>query len=156
MGRKQRGYSLMELMIVLAATAMLSMGGMRGWQKWQQRQRLEQSARSLLVWLQQQRDEANAFNRERVLVVIRNGELWCLSAEAAAASVCHAPSRRIWMPPWPGVTLAEFTPGLTFFGLRNTAWNGHITLENEAGRRRAVISTWGRIRLCRAGEAGCR
>ncbi|HBM1405832.1 TPA: hypothetical protein LUI38_000613, partial [Salmonella enterica subsp. enterica] len=42
---------------------------------------------------------------------------------------------------------------LAFFGLRNTAWAGHIVLKNAAGEWRLVVSSWGRIRLCERNEA---
>lgn len=39
------------------------------------------------------------------------------------------------------------------FGLRNTAWAGHIRLKNATGEWRVVVSGWGRIRLCERDEA---
>lgn len=155
MNTKQRGYSLMELMMVMALVAALSGSSLYGWRQWQQHQQVVQSSRLLLTWLQQQRDLANAFNRDRTIVVIRDGEGWCLSGEAALVERCSAGGRRVWQPQWPDIELAEITAGLTFFGLRNTARPGRITLESPAGRWRAVVSVWGRIRLCQVGEPAC-
>lgn len=56
-------------------------------------------------------------------------------------------------PDWRDVVLADITPSLAFFGLRNTAWAGHIVLKNAAGEWRLVVSSWGRIRLCERNEA---
>lgn len=145
----------MELVIVMAIAVVLSATGIHGWRQWQQHQRLEQSARLLATWLQQQRDEANAFNHERTIRVIRDGKRWCLSGDISIPEVCSAVGRRVWQPRWQDIDLAEITTGLTFFGLRNTARPGRVTLENPGGRRRAVISVWGRVRLCKVGEAGC-
>ncbi len=50
---------------------------------------------------------------------------------------------------WEEINLAEATPALAFYGLRNTAWPGHIRLQNTAGEWQIVISPWGRIRLCK-------
>lgn len=155
MNNKQRGYSLMELIVVMAIVVGLSGSGLHGWQQWQQHQRLAQSSRLLVTWLQQQRDEANAFNRDRLISIIRDGERWCLSSDMPAQDACRDGGRRVWQPRWPDIELAEMTAGLTFFGLRNTARPGRITLENSRGRRRAVVSVWGRVRLCQVGEAGC-
>ncbi len=155
MNNKQRGYSLMELIVVMAIVLALSSAGLHGWRQWQQHQRLVQSSRLLLAWLQVQRDEANAFNRDSLIMVVREGTRWCLSSDAAQPDACRAGGRRVWQSQWPDITLAEITTGLTFFGLRNTARPGRITLENPSGRWRAVISVWGRVRLCQVGEPGC-
>lgn len=43
-----------------------------------------------------------------------------------------------------------------FFGLRNTAWAGHIRFKNSTGEWWLVVSPWGRLRLCQQGETeGC-
>lgn len=45
---------------------------------------------------------------------------------------------------------------LAFFGLRNTAWAGHIGFKNSTGEWWLVVSPWGRLRLCQQGETeGC-
>lgn len=45
---------------------------------------------------------------------------------------------------------------LAFFGLRNTAWAGHIRFKNSTGEWWLVVSPWGRLRLCQQGETeGC-
>lgn len=59
----------------------------------------------------------------------------------------------VFTPDWRDVVLADITPSLAFFGLRNTAWAGHIVLKNAAGEWRLVVSSWGRIRLCERNEA---
>lgn len=156
MKRQQRGYSLIELMVVMTIVLMLSATGLYGWRQWQQQQQLSNGARLLLVWLQHQRDEAYAFNGERVITLRHEGMSWCLTAEPDLTVGCRRGDRRIWQPPWPQIRVADMTPGLAFYGVRNTAWPGHLTLENDAGRWRAVISVWGRIRLCQEGEKGCR
>lgn len=43
------------------------------------------------------------------------------------------------------------TAGIGFYGLRNSAWAGHILLQSDGGAWRIVVSNWGRIRLCREG-----
>lgn len=59
-------------------------------------------------------------------------------------------------PLWPEVSLSAMTPGLGFYGLRNTAWAGHIRLQSAAGGWNIIVSNWGRIRLCRGEEtASC-
>jgi prepilin peptidase dependent protein A len=47
--------------------------------------------------------------------------------------------------------ISEKTIG--FYGLRNTAQAGHLTLSNAAGTARVILSARGRIRLCSEGKA---
>ncbi len=52
--------------------------------------------------------------------------------------------------------MSDLTPSLAFFGLRNTAWAGHIRFKNSTGEWWLVVSPWGRLRLCQQGETeGC-
>ncbi len=54
------------------------------------------------------------------------------------------------------VEMSDLTPSLAFFGLRNTAWAGHIRFKNSTGEWWLVVSPWGRLRLCQQGETeGC-
>ncbi|SQJ38157.1 prepilin peptidase dependent protein A [Salmonella enterica] len=69
------------------------------------------------------------------------------------ANIVYAIFPFVFTPDWRDVVLADITPSLAFFGLRNTAWAGHIVLKNAAGEWRLVVSSWGRIRLCERNEA---
>lgn len=54
------------------------------------------------------------------------------------------------------VEMSDLTPSLALFGLRNTAWAGHIRFKNSTGEWWLVVSPWGRLRLCQQGETeGC-
>ena len=150
---REHGYTLMETLVTLTLMMILSVGGLYGWQRWQQQQRLWQTAvqvRDFLVFL---RDDANAYNRDRVLRVGQDEAGWCLSAQGEGAD-CTAGSAFTLRPRWPGITLAGVTPGLGFYGLRSTAWAGNLRLQSTAGSWSIVISHWGRIRLCRSDSAG--
>ncbi len=69
------------------------------------------------------------------------------------ANIVYAIFPFVFTPDWRDVVLADITPSLAFFGLRNTAWAGHIVLKNAAGEWRLVVSSRGRIRLCERNEA---
>ena len=133
---REHGYTLMETLVTLTLMMILSVGGLYGWQRWQQ-----------------QRDDANAYNRDRVLRVGQDEEGWCLSAQGEGPA-CASGSPLTLRPRWPGISLAGVTPGLGFYGLRSTAWAGNLRLQSEAGSWSIVISHWGRIRLCRSDSAG--
>ena len=79
------------------------------------------------------------------------------SENAAAQGACTPDAPFVFIPAWRDIDMVEITPSLAFFGLRNTAWAGHIRLKNAAGEWRLVVSSWGRIRLCEGREAeACR
>lgn len=104
-------------------------------------------------YLLQLREDANWRNRDHVINVLREGGTWCLASSATSRASCQPVSPLIFAPLWADVEMADITPSLAFFGLRNTAWAGHIRLKNAAGEWRVVVSGWGRIRLCERDEA---
>lgn len=105
---REHGYTLMETLVTLTLMMILSVGGLYGWQRWQQQQRLWQTAvqvRDFLVFL---RDDANAYNRDRVLRVGQDEEGWCLSAQGEGPA-CASGSPLTLRPRWPGISLAGVT-----------------------------------------------
>ncbi|UNA34368.1 prepilin peptidase-dependent protein [Klebsiella pneumoniae subsp. pneumoniae] len=149
---REHGYTLMETLVTLTLMMILSVGGLYGWQRWQQQQRLWQTAVQVRDFLLFLRDDANAYNRDRVLRVGQDEVGWCLSAEGrgltAPRDILHAAPALAgdhsgWRYAWSG-----------FYGLRSTAWAGNLRLQSAAGSWSIVISHWGRIRLCRSDSAG--
>lgn len=152
---RQRGYTLIETLITLALMLILSAGALYGWQRWQQQQRLWQTASQVRDYLVLLRDDANWHNRNRLLSVGQQANGWCLSALEAPVN-CAAATPFTFLPRWPEVSLSHITPGLGFYGLRNSAWAGHIRLHSAGDSWNIIVSNWGRIRLCRNEEtASC-
>ncbi len=120
---REHGYTLMETPVTLTLMMILSVGGLYGWQRWQQQQRLWQTAVQVRDFLLFLRDDANAYNRDRVLRVGQDEVGWCLSAEGEGPDCASGhPSRcaRVGR----GSRWLELRPGLGFYGLRSTAWRG--------------------------------
>ena len=152
---RQRGYTLIETLATLALVMILGTSGMFGWKSWQQQQRLWQTAVQVRDYLVLLRDDANWHNRDRLLSVGKAEQGWCLSAADTPAD-CAAQGPFTLRPQWPEVSLANITPGLGFYGLRNSAWAGHIRLQNAGDGWNIIVSNWGRIRFCRGMEtASC-
>ncbi|SCB93481.1 prepilin peptidase-dependent protein [Kosakonia oryziphila] len=144
--KNEAGFTLIETLITVALIAILSGMGISGWQHWQAQQRLWQTALHVRHFLERLREEANWHNQAQRVYSVREGEGWCLLNTPSAG--CATPGPLAVMPDWPEVTLLEVTPSLGFFGLRNTAWPGHIRVRSSAGEWRIVVSVWGRIRMC--------
>ncbi len=148
---------MLELLVVLTIVALMAGGGLHGWIQYQQAIRLEQSAQQLLDFLS--RVQANAYwhNETRTAKLIPQGELWCMVAgqnEKQAEDTCRENHPRQFVRRTQNVVLEKFTSNVfTFFGLRNAAQAGHISLSNSAGQLRLIISVRGRMRLCSESQA---
>lgn len=152
--KKQRGFTLIETMVAITLVVILSATGLSGWQSWQQQQRLWQTAHQVRDYLMQLRNDANGYNRDHVVVVKKDGETRCLATTKSAD--CQAQGSLVLKLSWPDVTIAELTPSLAFYGLRDTAWPGRIRVKSPAGEWLVVVSNTGRIRMCNStGKGTC-
>lgn len=145
---KQQGFTLIEIMIAVVLVIILSGAGLYGWQSFRLHQRLWQTAWQVRNYLELLRDDANWQNRDHGISVSKTEDGWCLLSSVNEQAGCTADNPFALRPLSPGVALTDITPSLRFFGLRNTAWAGHIVLRNPAGEWRIIVSGGGRIRMC--------
>ncbi|WP_312741743.1 prepilin peptidase-dependent protein [Cedecea neteri] len=155
MQNNQRGFSVIEVMVVMAIVAVLSAGGLHGWHEWQQRVQLRQTAQQLSHFLSRLRNDANWYNRTHLLALHQFGKSWCLTSRAVEEN-CSGNPNLTFTPEFDDIAVEDMTAGLGFYGIRNTAWPGHLILKNQVGRWKVTLSVWGRIRLCEmSGDKAC-
>ncbi len=139
--------SLIEMMVVVALVAMCTLWGLHSWRGYQQALKLEQQAQQLRLYLYGLQAEANNYNRSAVLWAI-GGTAGCVGAGLRPVD-CHAASGRVFAVGEADIEVLDFTDkSMGFYGLRNAALAGHLTLKNTAGSLRVVLSARGRLRIC--------
>ncbi|WP_279586833.1 prepilin peptidase-dependent protein [Rahnella sp. BIGb0236] len=143
----EQGMSLVEMMVVVALVAMCTLWGIHSWRSYQQALTLEQHAQQLRMSLYGTQAEANHYNRSAVLWAVE-GRAGCVGTGTRPAD-CHHATGKILTLTDPDIELLDFTnKSMGFYGLRNAAMAGHLTLKNSAGSLRVVLSARGRLRIC--------
>ncbi len=144
--------TLIEVMLVLGLVAMLSIWSLQGWREHQQRAQLGQQAQRLRLYLTGLQAQSYRYN-QTILLWARGGRAGCVGSGSRPAD-CSLAGAGVFYPTVPDISvgvISEKTIG--FYGLRNTAQAGHLTLSNAAGTARVILSARGRIRLCSEGES---
>lgn len=151
--KKQKGISLVELLLVIALAGIMTVWGAQSWHHYRQRERLADSARQLLAFLTHLQAKANRSNNT-ALLWIRYDKQRCLGSGHKPTVDCSLLEGEIFIPPYSDVSMTiSLNKEIGFFGIRNTAQAGNIVLSNPAGRIRLIISSRGRIRLCSEGQS---
>lgn len=151
--KKQQGFTLIEILAAMVLVIILSGAGLYGWQSFRLHQRLWQTAWQVRTYLELLRDDANWQNRDHAITASQTDGTWCLLSSVNEQAGCTAENPFALLPLSPGVALVDLTPSLRFFGVRNTAWAGHVVLRNSAGEWQIIVSGGGRIRMCQSGAA---
>ncbi|MGE4801740.1 prepilin peptidase-dependent protein [Yersinia hibernica] len=145
---KQKGISLIELLLVIALAGVMATWGTQSWHHYRQRERLADSARQLLAFLTHLQAKANR-NNSSVLLWVEPGQQGCLGSGDKPVTPCALLENSVFTPPYTDVAIAiSLKKEIGFFGTRNTAQAGNIMLNNSAGRIRLILSSRGRMRLC--------
>ncbi|MBS0056410.1 prepilin peptidase-dependent protein [Yersinia sp. Marseille-Q3913] len=150
---KQKGISLIEVLLVIALVGIMATWGAQSWHQYRQRERLADSARQLLAFLTHLQVQANRSNDTALLWVQQHGK-GCLGSGDKPTEPCSVLTGRVFIPPYPDVAITmSLQKSIGFYGVRNTAQAGSILLNNPAGSIRLIISSRGRMRLCSEGQS---
>ena len=150
------GFTLPELALVLLITALLSGGGSLLWQGWRVQQQLAETATGLQLFLTGVREYANRTNQTLLLSVYPAEGSWCVDTRPAGQrNGCSRTGRFVWLAPYPQVPLLTVNGDPGFYGRRNVARAGSLEFGTPAGRRRVIISSRARIRVCQPEAGGC-
>ncbi|CNF06125.1 MULTISPECIES: prepilin peptidase-dependent protein [Yersinia] len=150
---KQKGISLIEVLLVIALVGVMATWGAQSWHQYRQRERLADSARQLLAFLTHLQVQANRSNDTALLWIQQHGQ-GCLGSGDKPTAPCSVLTGRVFIPPYPDVAITmSLQKSIGFYGVRNTAQAGSILLNNPAGRIRLIISSRGRMRLCGEGQS---
>ena len=142
------------MLVVMGLIAILTGSSLYYGQMMREAHRLRQSAQMLQTFLGRMQAQANSRNEAQLLAVTL-GAAGCVTRQSEPPAGCDGNALRVFRPGGQGVAIVDFSGnGMGFYGLRNTAQPGHLTLGNGAGRIRVVLSGHGRLRLCGESPVG--
>ncbi len=149
-----QGYTLPEILIVLIIVGIVSTSAFSGWSHWQQIQRLNETAQQLQRYLHGLRLFANWHNTEQRLW-LQAGARWCLGSGPRTETACGANKRMQLLAPHREVNSVHLIGEPGFYGKRDVAKAGSIVFGDGALTWRVIISSRGRIRLCKTAPQQC-
>ena len=137
MKNRERGFQLLELMLVCALIAVGSTFGVGAWYEWISRHRLHNAAVGLSAFLQGAR--LSAMSRNAAIQVQVQGDRYAMALRGSDAV--------LWRRFPNGVQAAQVPRRpVTFFSRGNAAPAGSFVLQNQSGQVRVIVSPAGRVR----------
>ncbi|XKM12602.1 prepilin-type N-terminal cleavage/methylation domain-containing protein [Orbaceae bacterium ac157xtp] len=144
-----KGFSLLELLVVILITAILASIGISNWNDIKQRNELTDITMNLIRFLNEVKTEANLTNSNLSLFLVTKADNeWCI-----AVTNKEIPTDCLTKFHFYGnkkITINGLTNAtkISFYGRRNNAESGTIELTNSIGTTKIIVSTRERIRYC--------
>lgn len=143
---RQQGYTLIELLLVMALLALLTLSGGFTWQHYRQQARLLQAGQQIAAYLSRLQWHA-ARGNHYCRISVTTG----FDGKLSGACTSRPDVPLSFAAPLPDILLEIAAPGyIGLRGLHNTATPTHLALSNPAGKIKIIISGHGRMRLCSA------
>ncbi|MEM8180716.1 prepilin-type N-terminal cleavage/methylation domain-containing protein [Morganella morganii subsp. sibonii] len=147
--RKDRGISLMEVIIVLFIMALPVSFIHVSWESYRERRYLTETAALFHQYLSSHKLKATYLNETRKIAVIFGEK--SRACHQVSAAQCDSDTEAFI--PAQGVRIVSGTTDtVQFWGTRHTASAAGFVLENPQGQIKLIISAPGRIRLCTPGR----
>lgn len=178
--QKDRGFTLLELMIVVAIIGILASVALPNMSQYMDNRRVVGAAEEIMQFLTSARSEAIARSKQVEVRIVADGtSTWAVgmeqepavgdpdcdptvavptAADACVLSVSGADIlRRIISTDHPNTNVATTAGTINFDPVRGTANVATITITNAAGSQlRVITSLTGRVRICRPNASGKR
>lgn len=146
---KQMGFSLLEMMIVISLIALLFSFGSYQFIAYLERQKLLQTAQQLSQFLHVVQFNANIQNKTFKLQLRDESNALCLMAFVAKSYVNECKDQLHYLiEKKNNVKLIYPEKEIAFYGHRNRAQGGTISVMNRIGSISIIISRDGRLRFC--------
>ncbi|WP_392560302.1 prepilin-type N-terminal cleavage/methylation domain-containing protein [Orbus mooreae] len=143
------GFSLLELLIVIAISAILASIGVSSWRDIQLRSELSGTTFELIAFLNEVKVNANIHNINHFVYLLQNGASnWCLAVTLKNKPTdCQTKFQFISTN---NIEISGLTTQSTliFYGQRSMAQATTIRLKNSIGESRIIVSNKGRVRYC--------
>lgn len=142
----QRGYTLLEVLLVCGVLALLAAAALPFWLPRYQQQRMLTESLRLQAYLLALREQAFRSNGTRLIRLHRCADTVSACLVWQAQDDCRSASAFVPLAPLQLATQSASAAG--FYGLRNTARPGHVRLSEGQRASRVIWSAQGRVRLC--------
>lgn len=144
------GYSLLELLIVIAISSIMVMMTITNWHDMRLQNELANGTLELVTFFNQVKSDANIFNRNNAIyIAYKNQQEWQLIVvDNEQADYTHPYFKFIGKTQHVDIVEVNVEPILIFHGRRSMAQPATIKLKNALGESRIIVSTRGRIRFC--------
>ena len=145
--QNKRGFTLIELIVVIMLMGIITMIALPGFQSWMAKSRLNGAARQIMSDLMNARMKAASENNRFILTVINNHQYTILddNNNNGAANTGEIIITKDIKTSYPDVTLSA-TGTFTFYppGL---AFGATCTVTNRAGSKNITLSSGGRVKI---------
>lgn len=157
--RAGRGFTLVELITVVAVMGITTMMAIPAAQQTIQKRRLIEAAEGVFAHMQLVRSEAIKTNSRTYLKFQVSGPDWCLGLDETPSCDCNTDGdcglngaeHRLFSEAFPGVTLSQsfFTDVTGFEPRRGLAYTtGTAVLTSASGELRVSVSALGSVSMC--------
>lgn len=146
MKEQEKGFTLIEILVVIFICSLVLLPALYGWQQQQQRIRLIDAARQVAVFIYSHLMESIYLNQHRILLVEHTQDDWKITIKVAGANKQIA---ALSSTQFSRIAMKSATRrSVDLYGKQGTSHAFRIELINDFGQMTVFMSAVGRIRGC--------